>query len=322
MLLLMEVVQYINNMSNIDDTSSITERVKTYALEKTNIDLFGVAPVERFNGAPEGFHPTDFLPGCKSVIVCAVRLPDGAMQSIMRMLEDGLHNVHGVYGSYGYVGGASYTLMFAAYRISQFLEKISGEIATPCPSGPTHGSKMMSLRHSAVAAGLGEFGWHTIVITPEFGTRNRFCAVLTTAELTPSPLYSGPKLCNPEKCHVCSKMCPTGAIPAYSKNQARVCKIGEKTCEYAGLDGNKCTIAGAGAFAEFNETGSDLVDVYDRHPTSTEKFKAWNYYSKNPNNNFFIHTNTWKCGYCMTYCPAGNWYEKFGARGLSNVSEE
>jgi len=53
----------------------LTKAIKDYALEKTKVDKIGIAPVERFNGTPEGFHPTDFLPGCRSVIVCAVIPP-------------------------------------------------------------------------------------------------------------------------------------------------------------------------------------------------------------------------------------------------------
>jgi len=297
----------------------LTNEIKTYALEKAKVDKIGIAPVERFNGAPEGFHPTDFLPGCRSVIVCAVRLPDGAVQAIMRTMEDNLYHIHGVYGAYGYVGGPNYTLLFAAYRISQFVEKVTGELATPCPSGPTHGMKMMSMRHSAVAAGLGEFGWHSCVITPEFGTRNRFCVILTTAELAPDPLYSGPKLCDPSVCGVCSSMCPMGAIPKYNAKQARVCDIGGKTCTYSGLDANKCRIAGAGSFAEFNETGQDLVDLSDTHPLHFEADRSSGYYMEHMNNNFFMHATSFKCGYCLAYCPAGNWKERFFDTGLSRV---
>lgn len=38
-------------------------------------DLAGIAPVERFAGAPEGFKPTDIMPGAQSVVVMAKRIP-------------------------------------------------------------------------------------------------------------------------------------------------------------------------------------------------------------------------------------------------------
>jgi len=38
-------------------------------------DLFGVAPVDRFDGAPEGFHPVDIYKKTRSVIVFAKHIP-------------------------------------------------------------------------------------------------------------------------------------------------------------------------------------------------------------------------------------------------------
>jgi len=35
-------------------------------------DFCGIASVDRFNEAPEGFNPTDTLPSCKSVTVIYV----------------------------------------------------------------------------------------------------------------------------------------------------------------------------------------------------------------------------------------------------------
>ena len=107
-------------------------------------------------------------------------------------------------------------------------------------AGPTHGGPMMSMRHCAVAAGLGQFGWHSIVLTPEFGPRNRFGAVLTTLKLKPDPMMGGKRLCDFEKCHICEKVCPTGAIPPYKAGQERIVDFGEgqveKSVSYTHLD--------------------------------------------------------------------------------------
>ena len=42
------------------------------------VDLCGVASVERFSEAPEGFHPRDVLPACRSVVVFGKRFLAGA----------------------------------------------------------------------------------------------------------------------------------------------------------------------------------------------------------------------------------------------------
>ena len=68
---------------------TISEQIKQFALENTHIDKIGIAGIDRFNESPEGCHPTDFLPGCKSVIVFCVGLPNGAVNATMRTFEDG-----------------------------------------------------------------------------------------------------------------------------------------------------------------------------------------------------------------------------------------
>lgn len=45
----------------------------------------------------------------------------------------------------------------------------------------------VSLRHAAVAAGLGVFGRHNLVINPEFGSRRIDTALLTELPLTSDP---------------------------------------------------------------------------------------------------------------------------------------
>jgi len=163
---------------------------------------------------------------------------------------------------------------------------------------------MLSLRHAAVAAGLGEFGWHSIVITPKYGTRNRFAAILTTAELEPDPLYDGAALCNPKTCGVCSGICPNGCIHRYGDKDPVQVKIGEKTYQYCKFDFDPCTLAGQGVFknqSDYEERANQISIV-------------------RPNNNFFIHFTSWKCGLCMAYCPAGNWMKHFKASGLSRVN--
>ena len=50
------------------------EEVKEVALNN-GVDLFGIASVERFDKAPDGFHPKDVYSKAESVIVFAIRVP-------------------------------------------------------------------------------------------------------------------------------------------------------------------------------------------------------------------------------------------------------
>lgn len=42
-------------------------------------DLCGTAGIDRFIDAPEGYHPTDVLPTCRSVISFGCRFPTGTL---------------------------------------------------------------------------------------------------------------------------------------------------------------------------------------------------------------------------------------------------
>ena len=42
-------------------------------------DLCGIASIDRFDDAPEGYHPLDVMPSCKSVISFGCRFPVGTL---------------------------------------------------------------------------------------------------------------------------------------------------------------------------------------------------------------------------------------------------
>ena len=299
--------------------SNVTQQIKNFALTEARMAKVGIDGIDRFNESPEGMHPTDLLPGCKSVIAFCVCLPDGAVSAAHRTFEDGNYDIHGVYGAYGYVGAPNYNLLWANYKISRFVEKVTGCAAMPNTAGPTHGAKMLSMRHCAYAAGLGEFGWSSLVLTPEFGPRNRFGAVLTTAELTPDPMYGGPRLCEPERCHICEKMCPTGAIPPYVEGEGRIVCSGGKEVSYSQINWAKCRLMCHGTHAEYNESGGDIIPIEMDDPLDEELGGINKYYAGHPRQNFHQHNPTWKCGNCLTYCPVGDWRERFRETGLSGV---
>jgi epoxyqueuosine reductase QueG len=75
----------------------------------------------------------------------------------------------------------------------------------------------MSHIYAAVTAGLTELGYHGISMSPEFGPRNRFVSIITTAPLDPTPLMPGDTMCdNCMQCGACRMNCPVGAIEVSS----------------------------------------------------------------------------------------------------------
>ena len=135
--------------------------------------MCGIAPVSRFENAPAGTHPTDFLPGCKSVISVGLRLVDGVIQSIFRNFEDGKTVLQSVYGTHGYTLTPNFHLLFSVYGLAQFVERNTDSLAMPTQVGPLQSGITMSQRHAAVAAGLGEFGWLSIVLDPAVRTQEQ-----------------------------------------------------------------------------------------------------------------------------------------------------
>lgn len=51
---------------------------------------------------------------------------------------------------------------------------------------------IFSMRHAAVACGLGELGLSNLFLAPDMGPRVRLSAFITTAPLEPDPMYEEP----------------------------------------------------------------------------------------------------------------------------------
>jgi epoxyqueuosine reductase QueG len=279
---------------------SLTDAVKKFAIEELDMDYVGITGVDRLSGAPEGHRPADILPGAKSVIVMAVRLPQGAVQAVFRSYEDGLRHVQCIYGAHAYSLTPNYHLIFASYRMSRFLEK-KAYITTPLPSGPGAGGAPFSHRHAAVAAGLGELGWLSILVTPDCGPRVRLVSVITKAELEPDPLYQGPKLCDPTKCKVCIKICPMQAI---SDTKSKKVVIDGRTFEYGDVDFVKCQFGLEG----LTKKTHGLKDIpMSENPTMEDFIKAREQIDPRQLKEVILPVDhaTWYCGKCLAYCPVG-----------------
>jgi epoxyqueuosine reductase len=78
----------------------------------------------------------------------------------------------------------------------------------------------LSLRHAAVAAGLGVFGRHNLVIHPKFGSRIVFTAVLTQLPLDSDPPVTE-ELCN--SCGICVDACPAKALDEEGRTDQMKC---------------------------------------------------------------------------------------------------
>ena len=191
--------------------NKLTFAVKELAY-RLGADLVGIANIERFENAPIKMSPKGILPSARSVIVCAVHHPDAAIE-----LDGEIHPQ--VMGPYRIQYIMNDKLDVLSFRIGRMLDDL-GYATVPIASSniwryrgyqdlDAAFSPDMSHIYAGVCAGLGELGWNGLCITPEYGARNRFISIITEAELTPTPLYSGKKLC--DMCGECVRNCPTNA---------------------------------------------------------------------------------------------------------------
>jgi epoxyqueuosine reductase len=275
--------------------ADLTHNLRAFAQEQLDVDLVGVAPAERLGGAPEGARPTDYLPTATSVVVLAAKIPDGAIEVAGHYDEPG--KTLGPYMWYGYVV-PNWDLSTAASRLARFLEK-SGYAGLPFP--PTgllykFGTRAdFSHRHAAVAAGLGEFGLSGLLLTPEFGPRQRLVSIITDAPLEPSPMYDGPALCRPDSCgRACIKACPTKAL----KGKVSL-DIGGRTFQYSPVHHVKCKW-------QYPEKGFRRTKVAIPPDATEEDFREVMSSTKAHPFDAALNQFTFvpQCGACIFRCPS------------------
>ncbi len=179
-------------------------------------DLCGIANINRFSNAPEGFHPSDIYDKCKSVIVIAKRLPKGLAFVSPRIVYNHTNNINKV------------EVDRITYEASILLEKL-GCIAIPLPCDSPYdywekenitGKGVLSMRHAAVLAGLGSLGKNTLFMNRTYGNFLNIGCILTDLDLKSDDLSE--ELCL-KNCRLCLDNCPSGALDGQTANQ-KLCR--------------------------------------------------------------------------------------------------
>ena len=101
----------------------------------------------------------------------------------------------------------------AAYDLARACRKIGMKAMPLSSKGSPYDTRFLeaifSYKHAAEAAGLGKFGWHSLIMSPTFGPRIRFSCLLTEVEFEPT---RGDMVTNCKSCGLCVGICPSGAI--------------------------------------------------------------------------------------------------------------
>lgn len=260
-------------------------------------DYFGVAPVSRWQHAPDGHKPTDFLPSARSVVVIGIKIPQGAIESNHRAYEGLRHGIF-TYMIFGYnlindlFNGI--TGKMARYLESEGVRTFLLPASTPRDEYKMEG--VISNRHAAVCAGLADIGWNGLALTPDNGPRVRWAPLIIEAELEPDPLYSGPKLCDRSQCRVCLDICPVQALP---EEESVEVEIEEKVFTYGKLKKPICR-CGVTGLAE-NTPGRLQAKI----PADLESVEGWLKIATTDIVWNQMERVAAMCGRCLTQCPVG-----------------
>jgi hypothetical protein len=102
------------------------QQVKAVALQ-CGADLCGIAPIERFEGAPPQFDPRQIFPAARSVIVLGFRI----LRGCLRGAEEGTHFIG--YSTMGYAGQNWVRMPVVMWNFCRWLEDAGCE-AVPIPN--------------------------------------------------------------------------------------------------------------------------------------------------------------------------------------------
>jgi epoxyqueuosine reductase QueG len=251
-----------------------SEQIKLFVYQQ-GAEFVGVVAADTFPSSTPLRPPQRLLAGAKSVIVYGIPIILG---SISGTSEIATAHTKTVYDELDRIG----------YKISRFLEQ-SGYRAVTVPSfWPLEMTKEtkglvgdLSLKHAAVAAGLGVWGRSRLVINPMWGPRVRFGAVVSETPLC-SDLPLECEFCT--DCDVCIEACPVGALSLDMTVETRKCL--QHFLQY-GLPG----------LSRF------LLDIIgkpsDKQLTSLRDPLFWNLYQ------YSAVGLSYNCSRCLEVCPIG-----------------
>jgi epoxyqueuosine reductase QueG len=194
---------------------NLSKALKEKAIE-LGASVVGIADAGRFDEAPEGHKPTDILDDATSITSIGVAQPRAVIQRSMPT-----QYTRNIFTTAGICDGI-------ASRMSIWIEGHGFE-AIPISArflymdgltGVFRGD--LSHKHTAMLAGLGEIGIHSLLINPTYGTRLKLVSVVTKAPVRPGSPFTE-SLCPRSECLKCVTACPVKAISSSGEIDKEKC---------------------------------------------------------------------------------------------------
>ena len=224
------------------------ERLIRDAMKADGIDLIGFGSKERFADVDAAHNPFSIFPEGKTVIMLGKRICRGSLRGV----EEGTN--FGDYKLFGQSWLEDEFLSLACYNLVRVLEDHGWEGVPMFPNPPELTPTGVSVApgrpapnvfpdfdYAAVACGVAEIGLNGLVLTPKYGSRQRFHMIITDAEIDPTPMLTQ-SVC--DGCGKCAEACPYGALDVENAETITICG---KAMKVAKIDYDKCRTCKNGA---------------------------------------------------------------------------
>ncbi len=181
-------------------------------MTKLDMDIFGAARLADVKETRLKEAAVRLLPGVKSVVVLGMELYPEILDLTSPGRTTGAPSMNDLYNNN--TDFVSSRLTKSAYDLARASRRLGMKSlplpAAGCPTDARFLEAVFSYKHAGEAAGMGEIGWHSLLITPEFGPRLRLSCCLTEAEFEPTT--GEESLIDCKSCGLCIENCPSGAL--------------------------------------------------------------------------------------------------------------
>ncbi len=191
--------------------TTVENTALTDFISKVDVDAVGIASLAEWKETKLEETALKLLPQARSVVVLAMEIYPEIIDLTSPGRTTGAASMNDLLDRnaeflYGRLTKASYDLARASRNIGL---KALPLPAFGCPLDTRFLEAIFSYKHAGQAAGVGKIGWHSLLITPDFGSRVRLSCCLTEAELEPTNTSISVEC---DGCGMCLDVCPAGAL--------------------------------------------------------------------------------------------------------------